>query len=122
VLNTSEGQRPPERRRHRRFSLGMPVRLHTAGAVRAATIELADVSLRGCRLGAFPALLEPDVNSRVAFGFVLPGRRIALARGRVVRRIDEAQGGGVGLTIERANVAFYQFLLTLAESEAALAA
>ena len=122
VLETTTSQTRKDRRRHRRFTLGMPVRLHAQGAMRPATIELSDVSFRGCRLGGFPALLAPEVDTRIAFGFVLPGRRIALARGRVVRQIDDAAGGGVGLAIERANVTFYEFLLTLAESEADLAA
>ncbi|HET6280797.1 MAG TPA: PilZ domain-containing protein [Polyangia bacterium] len=117
---TQTGQR--DRRRHRRFTLGVPVRLHAEGALRATTIELTDVSFRGCRLGGFPALLAPENDTRIAFGFVLPGRRIALAKGRVVRQVDEAAGGGVGLAIERANVTFYEFLVTLAESEAELAA
>jgi hypothetical protein len=111
-----------DRRRHRRFTLGVPVRLRTEGALRATTIELSDVSFRGCRLGGFPALLAPEIDTRVAFGFVLPGRRIALAKGRVVRQVDDAAGGGVGLAIERANATFYEFLVSLAESEPGLAA
>jgi hypothetical protein len=39
-----------------------------------------------------------------------------------VRQIDNAQGGGIGLVIDRANVAFYEFLMTLAEGERSLAA
>lgn len=102
--------------------MGMPVRVRAQGSINAATIELCDLSFRGCRLGGFPALLAPEVDTRIAFGFVLPGRRIALAKARVVRHVDDAAGGGVGLAIERANVTFYEFLLTLAESEADLAA
>jgi hypothetical protein len=73
--------------------------------------------MRALSTGAAPA-----INSRVAFGFVMADRSIALARGRVVRRIDDVQGSGIGLAIDRANPTFYEFLRTLAESESGLAA
>ena len=41
----------------------------------------------------------------------MPQRRIALARGRVVRQA----GGSVGLIINRANDTFYEFVASLAE-------
>jgi hypothetical protein len=85
-------------------------------------IELSDVSFRGCRLRALSSGGAPELDTRVAFGFVMADRNIALAKGRVVRHIDEAQGGGIGLVIDRANVAFYEFLMTLAEGDRALAA
>ena len=111
-----------ERRRHRRFTVGVPVRLRTQGSKTSTMIELSDVSFRGCRMRALAADSTPALNDRVAFGFVMADRAIALAKGRVVRAIDDAQGLGVGLVIERANVAFYEFLMTLAESETGLAA
>jgi hypothetical protein len=85
-------------------------------------IELSDVSFRGCRIRSLWNGASPAVNSRVAFGFVLSDHNIALARGRIVRQIADAQGGGVGMVIERANVAFYEFLMTLAENDASFAA
>jgi hypothetical protein len=85
-------------------------------------IELSDVSFRGCRLRSLFSTGAPEMNTHVAFGFVMADRKIALAKGRVVRQIDEAQGGGIGLVIERANVTFYEFLMTLAEGEGSLAA
>jgi hypothetical protein len=85
-------------------------------------IELSDVSFRGCRIRSLWNGSSPPVNSRVAFGFVLADHNIALARGRIVRQIADAQGGGVGMVIERANVAFYEFLMTLAENGASFAA
>jgi hypothetical protein len=92
------------------------------GSPVSTMIELSDVSFRGCRMRTLSDAGAPAINARVAFGFVLPDRNIALAKGRVVRRIDEAQGGGVGLVIDRANVAFYEFLMTLAEGAPSLAA
>ncbi|HEX3695312.1 MAG TPA: PilZ domain-containing protein [Polyangia bacterium] len=107
-----------DRRRHPRFKLGLPVRLQTEGSQEATTIELSDVSVRGCRLAAFMETAAPPIAARVAFGFVLPGKRIALAKGRVVRQIDDGPGAGVGLIIEHANVAFYEFMIALSEGDA----
>ena len=111
-----------DRRRHRRFTVGVPVRMRAAGAPTATMIELSDVSFRGCRIRGLWNASAPPLNSRVAFGFVLPDRNIALAKGRIVRQIADSQGGGVGMVIEKANVAFYEFLMTLAENEASFAA
>jgi hypothetical protein len=111
-----------ERRRHRRFTVGVPVRLRTQGTAASSLIELSDVSFRGCRLRTLPNASPPAIDARVALGFVLPGRGIALAKGRVVWRTPENQSGGVGLVIERANVIFYEFLMTVAEGERELAA
>lgn len=111
-----------ERRRHRRFTVGVPVRLRTLGSAASTMIELSDVSFRGCRLRSLFSTGTPQINAEVAFGFVMADRNIALAKGRVVRQIDEAEGGGIGLVIDRANVAFYEFLMTLAEGETGLAA
>jgi hypothetical protein len=109
-----------ERRRHPRYKLGLPVRLQKEGSIQATTIELADVSVRGCRLSAFFAGAAPAVDTRVALGFVLPNRRIALAKGRVVRHVDQARGGGVGLKFEHANAAFYEFIIELSEADASI--
>jgi hypothetical protein len=109
-----------ERRRHPRYKLGLPVRLQKEGSIQATTIELADVSVRGCRLSAFFAGAAPAVDTRVAVGFVLPNRRIALAKGRVVRHVDQARGGGVGLKFEHANAAFYEFIIELSEADASI--
>lgn len=119
-MNAPEAR--PERRRHRRFTVGVPVRLRAEGAEASSMIELSDVSFRGCRLRTLSNASPPELQARVAFGFVLPGRRIALAKGHVVRCIADSEGGGIGLVIDRANVTFYEFLMTLAESGRHLAA
>ena len=107
-----------DRRRYPRFSLGLPVRLQTEGSREGPTIELADVSVHGCRLSAFLEIAAPANATRVALGFVLPGQRIALAKGRVVRQHRDAFGDGVGLAIEQANGAFYEFVQALSEGDA----
>jgi hypothetical protein len=111
-----------DRRLHRRFPVGVPVRLRVSGSPASTMIELCDVSFRGCRLCTLADALPPALDTQVAFGFVLPGRKIALVKGTVVRRVGDAQGGGVGLVIERANVTFYEFLMTLAEGDHDLSA
>lgn len=98
------------------------MRLRMKGSAMSTMVELSDVSFHGCRMRTLSNAGALALNARVAFGFVLPNRNIALAKGRVVRRIDESYGGGAGLIIDRANVAFYEFLITLAESETVLAA
>ncbi|HVR61289.1 MAG TPA: PilZ domain-containing protein [Polyangia bacterium] len=107
-----------DRRRHPRFPLGLPVRLQAEGSREATTIELADVSVRGCRLSAFLESAAPANATRVALGFVLPGQRIALAKGRIVRQHRDASGQGVGLAIEQANGAFYEFVQALSDADA----
>jgi len=102
-----------ERRQHRRFSLGVPVRLRALGSDASMMVELSDVSFRGCRLCTLSEAPPPELDTAIAFGFVLPGRKIALVKGRVVRNGD----WGVGVAIDRANVTFYEFLMTLAEGD-----
>jgi hypothetical protein len=92
------------------------------GSTVSTMIELSDVSFHGCRLRTLTDAGAPALDARVAFGFVMPDRNIALAKCHVVRRIGDEQGGGIGLVIDRANVAFYEFLMTLAEGESSLAA
>jgi hypothetical protein len=108
-----------DRRLHPRFSVGVPVRLRAQGADASTMVELSDVSFQGCRLCTLSDAQPPELDACIAFGFVLPGRKIALVKGHVVRRGAE---GGVGVAIDRANVNFYEFLTTLAEGERDLGA
>jgi hypothetical protein len=110
-----------ENRRHRRFTLGLPVRVRIEGLEGAGTVELWDVSFRGCCLRVLEKDMPPlPPETKVAFGFVLPERRMVLAKGRVVRQ-DHATHA-FAIAIEQANVPFYQFLLELSEGHQGLAA
>jgi hypothetical protein len=94
-----------DRRRHPRVPLGMPVRVHFAGRTVPVTVELRDISHGGCyfRGASAPAF------ARLAFGFVLPERRVCVARGRVLR----VDGGGFAITIDHSNDVFTNFVTDL---------
>jgi len=110
-----------ENRRHRRYTLGLPVRVRIEGQSGAGTVELWDVSFRGCCMRILEPFLAPLApETKVAFGFVLPERRMVLAKGRVVRH--DTDTGAFGVEIEQANVPFYQFLLELSENHQGIAA
>jgi hypothetical protein len=104
---------PSDRRRQRRWLLGLPVRLQMDGVPGARTVELRDVSFGGCfvRLdaGAGTGLLEQEI----AIGFVLPTREVALARGRVRR---EEPGHGFAVAFEATNPPFDRFVASLLEA------
>lgn len=91
-----------DRRRHLRVPMGMPVRVHFAGQDTPATVELRDISHGGCY---FRGVTAPPY-ARLAFGFVLPERRVCVARGRVLR----VDGGGFAITIDSSNDVFRDFL------------
>jgi len=91
-----------ERRRHTRASIGLPVRVHFAGRTVPVTVELRDVSLSGCYFTGVTA--TPD--QRLAFGFVLPEKRVCVANGRVVR----ADRNGFAVELDRSNDGFTDFL------------
>ena len=94
--------RPEDRRRHARVALGLPVRVHFAGRTLPLTVEMSDVSRGGC---FFRGAMAP-AGAEVAFGFVVPGRRVCMARGAVVR----VERGGFAVRIARANEDFHAFL------------
>jgi hypothetical protein len=96
-----EGQ--PERRRHPRFPLGVPVRVHMSGADKPTTIELVEVSQGG---SSFRTPEPPELGLTGAFGFVTPDLSVCLARGRVVR----VDGQGFAMAFDRMNGAFRSFL------------
>jgi hypothetical protein len=80
------------------------VRFFFAGEPRPATIELVDVSAGG---GAFRcASVPPHLGQRAAFGFVMPGRSVCVARGHVVRVF----GDEFALALDRMNEPFRGFL------------
>jgi hypothetical protein len=94
-----------DRRRHMRVPLGMPVRVHFAGQEAAVTVEMRDLSHGGCYFRGAPA----TTSARLAFGFVLPERRVCVARGRVLR----VDGNGFAVQIDRSNDTFTDFLTDL---------
>jgi hypothetical protein len=99
----------PERRRHSRFPLGLPVRVCLAGRAAPVTMELLDVSAGGGRFRAPPGGVT--VDQRAAFGFVVPDLSRCLAKGRVLR-IDPTAGHFV-LSFDDANDGFRRFLRLL---------
>lgn len=99
-----------ERRRHSRFPLGLPVKVHLAGRTDPITVELMDIAEGGVRFRALSD--EVRLDERAAFGFVLPDQPACMAKGRVVR-IDG--GGEFVLSLEHANDAFRGFLGSLAQ-------
>jgi len=95
---------PIERRRYPRTFLGVPVRVHYAGATKSLTLELCDVSFEGCLFRTSEP--KPRLGQWVAFGFVTADRMVCTARGRVVR-VDES---GFALHLESTNSAFQNFV------------
>lgn len=104
----------PERRRHARTPVGLPVRVHFAGRELPVTAELGDLSPGGCY---FRGVAAP-VAAKLAFGFVLPGRQVCVAGGQVLR-VDTA---GFAVAINRANSAFFDFLASVSLGPGARAA
>jgi hypothetical protein len=99
----------PDRRRHSRFPLGLPVEMRVAGRAEPFTVELMDVSAGGGRFRFAGA--DVSVDQHATFGFVIPDQRRCFARGRVVR-VDAP--GQFALSLDQANEAFLSFLRLLA--------
>jgi PilZ domain len=105
---------PPEearsdRRRFQRYRLGLPVNVHVAWRNDPVTVQMVDIGAEGVRFRSGSGALRLDQEA--AFGFVIPGRHVCVANGRVLRV------GGDGefvLSVERANAAFHGFLVSLA--------
>jgi hypothetical protein len=97
-----------ERRRHERFPLGLPVRVHFEEHEHALLVELLDVSETGARFVA--PIGDVRVDDRVTFGFVMPDRSSCHARGQVVR-VDGA--GQFVLALDDANDGFVGFIRLL---------
>ena len=95
----------PDRRRHLRFPLGLPVEMRVQGRAELMTVELVDVSAGGGRFRFAGA--DVSVNQLAAFAFVVPDQRRCFARGRVVR-VDGP--GHFALSLDQANEAFLGFL------------
>ena len=99
----------PDRRRHLRFPLGLPVEMHLSGRSQALTVEMMDLSAGGGRFRVTGA--DVRVDQQATFGFVVPDQRRCSARGRIVR-VDAP--GEFALSLDQANEAFLSFLGLLA--------
>ena len=73
----------PDRRRHTRFPLGLPVGVRVAGRRKPLVVELLDISESGARFQAMDNSVK--VAERAVFGFVVPDRPSCQAQGLVVR-------------------------------------
>jgi hypothetical protein len=91
-----------ECRRHIRTIIGLPARVHFEGHPLPLTVELRDISRDGC---FFWGANAPG-DAKLGFGFILPGARVCIAIGKVVR----TDGRGFGVQILRANHAFREFV------------
>jgi hypothetical protein len=99
-----------DRRRHSRFPLGLPVKVHLDGRADPITVELMDIAEGGVRFRA--GRDEVRVDQTAAFGFVVPDQRACVAKGRVVR--VEGTGEFV-LVLEQSNEAFRGFVESLSD-------
>jgi hypothetical protein len=102
---TSLSTRPRERRRHARTPVSVAVRVCFAGRTLPVTVELADVSESGCY---FRGARAPG-RVKAAFGLILPGRGVYVARGRVVR----LERTGFAMQIARASAALTEIVTAL---------
>ena len=103
---------PPDRRRHARFPLGLPVGVRLAGRRTPLVVELLDVSESGARFQA-PAqeiLAEVKVDDRATFGFVVPDRPSCQAQGLIVRA---DRSGQFVLALDDTNDSFVGFIRLL---------
>lgn len=96
------------RRRHKRFPLGLPVELHVAGREQPVIVEIVDVSAGGVRLRALESAVK--VAEQATLRFLLEGGRTCVAVGQVARIENDR---AIILILKRANPAFKAFLASL---------
>ena len=102
----------PDRRRHARFPLGLPVGVRLEGRRTPLIVELLDVSASSARFQALDANVE--VADRATFGFVVPDRPSCQAQGLVVRADRSGQfAGQFVLALDDTNDAFVGFIRLL---------
>jgi hypothetical protein len=105
-------QEPEDRRRRRRYPVGLPVTVQIPGLGESLLAELTDVSTGGCFLRGPEIALYCRLGERLTFGFVLEGGESGVVTGRVVRR---PPGEGLGVAIETWNRPFEELLADLAD-------
>ena len=104
----------PDRRRHTRFPLGLPVGVRLAGRRTPLMVELLDVSESGARFHAVDGDAVVHVADRATFGFVVPGEPSCQAQGLVVRAEHSGRfAGQFVLALEETNDAFVGFIRLL---------
>jgi hypothetical protein len=95
----------PDRRRHARFALGLPVGVHLPGRPSPITVEMLDLSVTG---GRFRCLGEKVVLADTAtVVFVSQDQKRCYAVGKIVRA---DASGEFALRIEKRNDAFAAFV------------
>ena len=103
---------PPDRRRHARFPLGLPVGVRVGGRRTPLIVELLDVSESGARFQAPDA--DVNVADRAAFGFVVPDQPSCQAQGQVVRAEHSGRfAGQFVVALDDTNDAFVGFIRLL---------
>jgi PilZ domain len=105
----------PDRRRHARFALGLPVGVRLGERRTPVVVELLDISESGARFQGAPQDRglgndEVHVAERVAFGFILPDQGPCQAKGQVVR-VDRS--GQFVLALDDTNDGFVGFIRLL---------
>jgi hypothetical protein len=105
---------PQNRRRHARFLLGLPVKLHVDGGD-PITVEVVDISAGGARLRAFACPVRADQSATLRF--LLPDQRPCVAQGQVARVGRDLRSETVDfvLRLDDTNEAFRGFLESLAD-------
>jgi len=101
-------QAQANRRRHMRFPLGLPARLHRAERPGSIVVEIVDVSATGLRLRSLAD--EVLAGDKAALRFVLTDQRICAVAGRVTR---VERDGVFVLALDEANHAFHSFVASL---------
>ncbi|HET6151132.1 MAG TPA: PilZ domain-containing protein [Polyangia bacterium] len=100
----------PERRRHVRVALGLPVGVHLAGRPSPLTVELLDISVTGGRFRCLGDKVNLAESATVVF--VSQDQRRCYAVGKVVRA---DASGEFALRIEKRNDAFAAFVSQLTD-------
>ena len=98
----------PERRKHERHSLGLPVRLRLPGPREPVIVELLDISESGARIQG--GVVQVGLSEHLVLGFVTPDQSRCQASGQVVR-ID--RWGQFVLALDEKNESFLGFMRLL---------
>jgi hypothetical protein len=99
----------PNRRKHARVPVGLPVEVHISGLTAPLIVELMDIAPGGIRFRSLTDQVRLD--QRATFKFHVADQGECAAEGKVLR----IQPGGVFIVaLERANRVFRDFVLSLA--------